>query len=95
VRAHPGKFDAVVTDVSMPGMSGADLVRELRQLQPELPIVMTSGYIRAEDLETAQRLGVGDLILKPDSVDELVRVLHQKFSQLRRRSAGVGTSLAR
>jgi PAS domain S-box-containing protein len=86
LRARPGEFDAVVTDISMPGMSGADLVRELRQLQPELPIVMTSGYIRPEDLETAQRLGVGDLILKPDSVDELVRVLHQKFSQLRRSS---------
>jgi CheY-like chemotaxis protein len=86
VRAHPGEFDAVVTDISMPGMSGVELARELRQLQPELPIVMSSGYIRPEDLETAQRLGVGDLILKPDSVDELVRVLHQKFSQLRRAS---------
>ncbi|WP_426131289.1 PAS domain S-box protein [Pararhizobium sp. PWRC1-1] len=53
-----GGFDLVVTDHSMPGMTGSDLARQLRQFQPDLPIVLASGYTD----------------LPPGSVQELVRL---------------------
>jgi CheY-like chemotaxis protein len=37
-------FDLVVTDVSLPGMSGLDLVRELKRLNPDVPVILASGY---------------------------------------------------
>jgi CheY-like chemotaxis protein len=43
----PGKFDLLVTDFSMPGMTGAELAEALRRLQPDLPIVVATGYAEA------------------------------------------------
>lgn len=74
-RTRPAEFDSVVTDLSMPGMSGPDLARELLKIRPDLPIVLTSGYVRPEDVQTAQRLGIRDVMRKPNSIDELARVL--------------------
>jgi PAS domain S-box-containing protein len=74
-RSAPADFDVVITDVTMPGMSGFDLAHELRKIRPDVPILATSGYVRPEDRERARERGLQDLILKPDSTTELERVL--------------------
>ncbi len=74
-RARPADFDAVVTDLSMPRMSGFDLARQLLAVRQDLPIVMASGYIRPEDQKAAEALGLRHLITKPASVDELGQAL--------------------
>jgi PAS domain S-box-containing protein len=75
----PSAFDAVVSDLSMPGMPGFDLVREIFKIRPELPVIMTSGFVRPEDQKTAAQLGVRALILKPNTNDELARLLDRIF----------------
>jgi CheY-like chemotaxis protein len=82
-RAAPDKFDVVVTDLSMPGMSGFDVVRELRSMRTDIPVLMTSGYVRPEDREAAHQLGIRDVILKPNTVEELGESLHRLFQELR------------
>ncbi len=91
-RAHPLTFDFVVTDLSMPGMSGRDVARELLQIRPDVPIVLTSGYVRPEDVQSARRLGIHDVILKPHSIDDLARVV---ASALGGKSATGSTSRSR
>jgi PAS domain S-box-containing protein len=81
--ARPHDFDVVVTDLSMPGMSGFHLAQALLQSRPDLPIIMTTGYVRPEDRETAERRGIRELILKPNSIEELGRTLDRLFRQLR------------
>jgi PAS domain S-box-containing protein len=81
--ARPNDFDVVVTDLSMPGMSGFDLAQSLRRYRAEMPILMTSGYVRPEDRQQARERGLGDVILKPNTVDELGQALHAMFAQLR------------
>ncbi|MBX3026483.1 PAS domain-containing protein [bacterium] len=71
LRANPDLCDAVVTDLSMPGMSGIRLARELLALRPDLPVLMTTGYVRAGDEAAVREAGVRALILKPNTVDEL------------------------
>jgi PAS domain S-box-containing protein len=44
VRENPQAFDVVLTDLSMPGLSGTDVARELMRLRPGLPVILTSGY---------------------------------------------------
>jgi CheY-like chemotaxis protein len=75
----PDAYDAVVTDISMPGMTGFDVAGALLAIRPGLPLVITSGYIRPEDEAAAVRLGVKALIAKPDTVDELAGVLDRIF----------------
>jgi CheY-like chemotaxis protein len=79
LRDRPRDFDVIVTDLSMPGMSGFHVARAIREIRDDLPIVVTSGYVRAEDRETAREIGVRELVLKPDTVEELARVLEKVF----------------
>jgi len=71
----------VVTDLSMPGMSGFELATELQKLRPDIPILMTSGYVRPEDREAARQQGVRDLLLKPYTAAELGEALAQVFGR--------------
>ena len=81
--ADPGAIDIVVTDLTMPAMNGFDLIEELRSVRPDVPVIMTSGYVRDADQARALSLGIGRIILKPDTIDELGREVHARCAQLR------------
>ena len=75
----PHEFDVVVTDLSMPRLPGFELARRLLAARSNLPVVATSGYVRPEDQETARRIGIKALILKPNTCDEIGTVLDEVF----------------
>jgi PAS domain S-box-containing protein len=62
---NPNQFDAVITDECMPGMSGAELIGEMRTLRPDLPILLVSGYLSAPVIERAKQAGATELLKKP------------------------------
>jgi PAS domain S-box-containing protein len=80
-RADPMQFDAVVSDLSMPGMTGPELARALLAIRPDLPIVLTSGYIRDEDMKIVRELKIRDLVLKPNTVEDLGDSLHRVLTR--------------
>ena len=80
-QARPHAFDAVITDLAMPDMSGLELASALRHLRPDVPIVLSSGYMSPDDLAAAHRLGIRHLLLKPDIVQELAQVLHRLLGE--------------
>jgi CheY-like chemotaxis protein len=55
----------------MPGYCGVDLLREARQIRPDLPVALASGYVTAEIEQSALAEGARALIHKPNDVDEL------------------------
>jgi len=65
LRAEPHRFDVVLTDEAMPQLSGTALAREIRQLRPDIPILLMSGYTSAELSERAQSAGVNGVLRKP------------------------------
>jgi CheY-like chemotaxis protein len=79
-RSGKQDFDVVVSDLSMPQMSGIDFARELLQIRPGMPIVIASGYIVPADNEEARGLGLPDLLLKPKTAEELGQALHNVFA---------------
>lgn len=70
VRANPAGIDLVLTDYNMPGISGLDVARLVREIRPDLPIAIASGFIDEKLSEQASDAGVSDLISKADSVDD-------------------------
>ncbi len=80
-QSRPNEFDLVVTDSAMPGLSGQELVTELRRIRPEIPIVMLSGYIRPEDSDIASRLRINKLLYKPNTIAELGQILSRLISE--------------
>ena len=58
VKERPDRFDVVVTDHDMPGMSGLDIAREIKRIRADLPILLSSGFISEELRLDAQAAGV-------------------------------------
>ncbi len=71
---HP---DIVLMDVRMPGISGIDAIRELKQLSPQTVYIVVTAYERFEIAKEAVGLGVFDYLLKPVSREALVEVLNR------------------
>lgn len=78
--ADDADFDLVITDQSMPVMSGIDLARELLDKRPASRIVLVSGYLPPGDVELARSVGIQAVILKPDTIDELAAAVHRLLS---------------
>jgi PAS domain S-box-containing protein len=77
---NPGEFDAIVTDFAMTELSGCDLARAALRLRPTIPIIMTSGYLRPQEMEEAESLGVRAMLAKPDFLEALARTLAELFA---------------
>jgi PAS domain S-box-containing protein len=80
-RADPKRFDAVITDERMPGLSGAALIREVRGIHGSIPIVLMSGYVGVAIARRAREAGAEEVLKKPlsarDLAASLARVLQQ------------------
>ncbi len=65
------KFDLLITDIKMPGMSGIELLKEAKRLQPHLLVIIITGYATLESAIEALKEGAYDYIRKPFSLEEL------------------------
>jgi CheY-like chemotaxis protein len=78
-RATPQRFDAILTDESMPDVVGTELAREIRGLRHNVPILLMSGYGGAQLASRAAEIGVNEVLRKPlhrsDLAGALARVL--------------------
>ncbi|MEO6368987.1 MAG: response regulator, partial [Steroidobacteraceae bacterium] len=75
LRTTGGSVDVLVTDMSMPAMSGFHLVQAVREILPLLPIVVATGYLRQEDIDAGNDLGVSRFVLKPDQFEQIGAIL--------------------
>jgi CheY-like chemotaxis protein len=74
-RANPDQFDAVISDMAMPNLSGADVAREISGIRPDLPIALTSGRIEQDSESVSHFEGVMAWLSKPATIDEIGAVL--------------------
>jgi PAS domain S-box-containing protein len=77
---EPSSFDAVISDMSMPKLSGIDVLRAVRAVRPTMPLILLSGYLRPEEQAAAQALGVHELLHKPTSYHLIGSVLYRLLS---------------
>ena len=79
-RADPQRFDALITDERMPGISGSALIREVRGIRDRIPIVLMSGFVGGALASRAREAGAEEVLKKPlsarDLAASLARVLH-------------------
>jgi CheY-like chemotaxis protein len=71
LREAPQAFDLVITDFNMPEMSGLDLARALAGLRPELPVIISSGYLTDRLRSDAKAVGVRALLRKENTLEKL------------------------
>jgi PAS domain S-box-containing protein len=80
VRSDPSRFDLVLTDQTMPGMTGLTLAEEIRKLRPDLPIVLMTGYSGSLLPERIEAAGIRQLLLKPATLHELATTLQKALA---------------
>ena len=76
-RAAPQRFDLVVTDQTMPHMTGEKLAQALRRLRPDIPIILCTGFSHGMHAERAQALGIDALLMKPLAMQDLAQTIQQ------------------
>jgi PAS domain S-box-containing protein len=70
-QSGPERFDLLLTDLTMPGMNGLELAREVHRIRPALPVVLATGYGGDVDAEQARALDIQELLFKPATVAAL------------------------
>jgi putative nucleotidyltransferase with HDIG domain len=80
-----GSFDVVITDIHMPGMDGLSLMRDLRSVQPELPVVVVTGHGTVDTAIQALREGATGMLVKPFTGEELLAEVRRALSSAQMR----------
>jgi len=81
--AEPDSFDIVITDLSMPGMSGPELARRLLAIQSDVPIILTSGYMSDADMANARDIGIQGFVAKPTNLENLDKKIQELLDNSR------------
>ena len=76
-QVAPQRFDLLITDQAMPGMSGDMLARECKRLRPDLPIILCTGSDQTLTADTARSHGVTEYVLKPLMLHDLARTIRR------------------
>ena len=72
---QPDKFDLVITDMTMPNMTGDELAAKLMNIRADIPVILCTGYSERISRERAQKLGIKEFILKPIVMRELAKTV--------------------
>ena len=70
-RNTPDEFDLVITDHTMPRMTGVELAPKLMEIRPDIPVILCTGFSDVIDEQEAKAMGIRGLLLKPASIKEL------------------------
>jgi len=76
-KKAPEDYELVITDQTMPQISGADLAREILDIRPDIPIILCTGFSESISRETAMALGVRELLYKPILKKDLAETIRR------------------
>ncbi len=78
-----GDFDLVISDISMPGPSGLEVLKRSKASNPEMPVIMITAYASTESAIEALKLGAYDYIVKPFDIEEMKAVVRNALEKRR------------
>jgi PAS domain S-box-containing protein len=76
----PDKWDLLITDQTMPGITGANLVPKIREKRPNIPVILCTGYSKVINKEKIEELGINAFLHKPVIMNELLKIVHTTLS---------------
>ena len=80
------KPDVIVLDLSMPGMHGMDVLREIKKASPDIQVIILTGHGTDKDEEEAKKLGGFDFLKKPADIETLAHKITAAFKEKRARA---------
>jgi CheY-like chemotaxis protein len=82
-RLDPSKFDLIITDQTMPEITGTQLAGEILALRPNMPIILCTGYSHDVDADSAAAAGIRAFLEKPLTKSEIARTVRRVLDETR------------
>ena len=80
-RARPEWFDLVITDMTMPNMTGSELAQELLRIRPDIPVILCTGFSEAMTQDKAKTIGVKEFIMKPIVQRQIAEAIRRALNE--------------
>jgi len=80
-RNNPDRFDLVITDMTMPGMTGDRLTQRLMEIRQDIPIILCTGYSEHITEERSKMIGIREFVMKPFLKNELAKTIRKVLDQ--------------
>ena len=74
-KSKPNFFDLVITDQTMPGMTGDALAKEVMKINPDIPVILCTGYSQLINEQKAREKGIKALVMKPILIDQMANTI--------------------
>ena len=87
-KAHPDDFDLVITDMTMPNMTGDQFARILLSMRKDLPIIICTGFSERITQEKAAAFGIKGLLMKPIVKSELAQMMRKGLDEAKGSTQG-------
>jgi CheY-like chemotaxis protein len=84
-REDPSAYDIVITDMTMPGMTGDGFALELMQLRPDLPVILCTGFSERMNMEKAGEMGIREYLMKPVNPRDLADAIRKALGRRERK----------
>ena len=85
LKKDPSRFDLVITDQTMPEMTGVELAREILAIRPDMPVIMCTGFSYPVDADTARAAGIKAFAMKPLTKREIAKTIRKALDPRARR----------
>jgi PAS domain S-box-containing protein len=85
-EAHPDRFDLVVTDYTMPHMTGVDLAKEIMRIRADVPVILCTGYSERITEERAKEMGIRAFAMKPLNMRIIAEMVRSVLDEKQNRS---------
>ena len=76
-RNNPQAFDLVITDMTMPNMTGKDLAKELMSIRSDMPIILCTGFSEQVDEQKAKEMGISAYVMKPIVMRQIANTIRE------------------
>ncbi|MCF8067446.1 MAG: PAS domain S-box protein [Desulfobacterales bacterium] len=81
-KKNPDKFAMIISDMSMPHMTGDQLAHKVRQIRPEMPIIICTGFSEQANKENAEEIGVNGFLMKPIVKSEMAKMIRKILDEV-------------
>ncbi|MEW5736268.1 MAG: response regulator, partial [Thermodesulfobacteriota bacterium] len=82
--AASADFDVVMTDMTMPKMTGEDLAQKIKAIRPDIPVILCTGFARDLNPEEAKARGISGYLKKPAQLSELSQMMRRVLDEAKR-----------
>jgi YesN/AraC family two-component response regulator len=82
-KADPAAFDLVLTDMTMPNMTGIQLAEKLISIRPDIPIILCTGYSERIGEKKVKAMGVNGFLLKPVDKSEMAKMVRNVLDEVK------------